>query len=61
VSLNDRRIYGAILKLLHHGADVTPKLISEVSGVNIHTIYYKIRNYYIYENQTKRGSNGKKV
>jgi len=49
----DLMIYGAVLKLLRYGADVTPKLIAEVSDVPLSTIYYKVRNYYLIENQIK--------
>jgi len=58
----DLMIYGAVLKLLRYGADVTPKLISDVSGVSLNTVYYKVRNYYLIENKIKRKelSNGKR-
>ena len=60
MNLTDLKIYGAVLKLLKYGADVTPKLVSEVSGVSVNTVYYKIRNYYLIENQIQRRENGKR-
>jgi len=59
MNLTDLKIYGAVLKLLKYGADVTPKLVSEVADVPKSTVYYKIRNYYLIENQIKRRDNGK--
>jgi len=58
----DLMIYGAVLKLLRYGADVTPKLISDISGVSLNTVYYKVRNYYLIENKLKQKelSNGKR-
>ncbi len=58
--LTDLKIYGAVLVLLKNSADVTPRLISEVSGVPLSTVYRKINNYYIIENQIKRRENGKR-
>ncbi len=59
----DLKIYGAILKLLKFGADVTPRLISEVSDVPLNTVYYKVRNYYLIENKIKQKElkNGKRA
>ncbi|WP_456470658.1 hypothetical protein [Caminibacter sp.] len=59
-NLTDLKIYGAVLVLLKNSADVTPRLISEVSGVPLSTVYRKINNYYIIENQIKRRENGKR-
>jgi len=56
----DLKIYGAVLKLLRYGADVNVNLISDVSGLSKATVYRKVRNYYLIENQIKRGENGGK-
>ncbi len=60
MNLTDLKIYGAILKLLRVGADVNVSLISDVSGLSKATVYRKIRNYYLVENQIKRKDNGTK-
>ncbi len=60
MSLTDLKIYWAVLKLLRCGADVNVELISDVSGLSKSTIYRKIRNYYLVENQIKRRENGKR-
>lgn len=59
MNLTDLRIYGAVLKLLKVGADVNINLISDVSGLSRATIYRKVGNYYLVENQIKRIQNGK--
>jgi len=50
----DLKIYGAVLRLLRFRADVNVDLISEVSGVSKATIYRRIGNYYLIENEIKR-------
>jgi len=60
-NLTDLKIYGAVLVLLKNGADVTPKLISEVSGVPLSTIYRKINNYYIIEHKIRREDGKRKI
>ena len=60
MNLIDLKIYYAVLKLMKLGADVNVQLISEVSGVPLSTIYRKINNYYIIENQIKRRENGER-
>ena len=50
----DLRMYLAVLKLLKLGADVTPKLISDVGDIPISSVYHKIRNYYLIENKIKQ-------
>jgi len=60
MSLTDLKIYWAVLKFLRCGADVNVELISDVSGLSKSTIYRKIRNYYLVENQIKRRENGKR-
>ena len=60
MNLSDLKIYLAVLKLLRCGADVNVELISDVSGLSKSTIYRKIRNYYLIENQIERRENGKK-
>jgi hypothetical protein len=53
VSELDLRVYLAILKLLNIGADVTPKLISEIGDIPLSSVYHKIRNYYLVEIKLK--------
>ena len=60
MNLTDLKIYGAVLRLLRFGADVNVDLISDISGISKSTIYRKIRNYYLIENQIQRRENGKK-
>ena len=56
----DLRMYLAILKLLKFGADVTPKLISEIGDIPLSSVYHKIRNYYLVEIKLKEKKNGRK-
>ena len=56
----DLRVYLAILKLLNIGADVTPKLISEIGDIPLSSVYHKIRNYYLVEIKLKEQENGRK-
>jgi hypothetical protein len=60
VSELDLRVYLAILKLLNIGADVTPKLISEIGDIPLSSVYHKIRNYYLVEIKLKEQENGRK-
>lgn len=60
MNLSDLKIYLAVLKLLRCGADVNVELISDISGLSKSTIYRKIRNYYLIENQIERRKNGKR-
>ena len=60
MNITDLKIYSAVLKLLRCGADVSPQLISEITGISLSTVYRKIRNYYLIENQIKRRENGKR-
>jgi hypothetical protein len=60
VSELDLRMYLAILKLLKFGADVTPKLISEIGDIPLSSVYHKIRNYYLVEIKLKEKKNGRK-
>ncbi len=60
MNLTDLKIYGAMLKLLRYGAEVNVELLSDVSGLSKATIYRKVRNYYLIENQIKRRENAKK-
>ena len=60
MNLTDLKIYGAVLKLLKYGADVNVNLISDISGLSKTTVYRKIRNYYLIENQIQRRENGKR-
>ena len=60
MNLTDLKIYGAVLKLLKYGADVNANLISDISGLSKTTVYRKIRNYYLIENQIQRRENGKR-
>jgi hypothetical protein len=56
----DLKIYLAILKLLNFGADVTPRLISEVGDIPLSSVYHKIRNHYLVEIKLKEKENGRK-
>jgi len=56
----DLRVYLAMLKLLDFGADVTPKLISEIGDIPLSSVYHKIRNYYLLEIKIKEKENGRK-
>jgi hypothetical protein len=58
--MTDLKIYGAVLKLLRHGAEVNVQLIADVGDIPVSTVYHKIRNYYLIENQIKRRENGKR-
>ena len=60
MNLIDLKIYYAVLKLMKLGADVNVQLISEVADVPKSTVYHKIRNYYLIENQIKRREDGKR-
>jgi len=60
VSELDLSVYLAILKLLNIGADVTPKLISEIGDIPLSSVYHKIRNYYLVEIKLKEQENGRK-
>ena len=56
----DLRVYLAILKLLNIGADITPKLISEIGDIPLSSVHHKIRNYYLVEIKLKEQENGRK-
>jgi len=60
MNITDLKIYSAVLRLLRYGADVNPQLISDLTGLSLSTVYRKIRNYYLLENQIKRRENVKR-